>query len=62
MEPQDLSPGLPDAIDEKKAAAESWFRELRDRICAAFETLEDEAAGPQATWAPGRFERHQWLR
>jgi len=62
MEPHDLPTGLPDAIDEKKAAAESWFRELRDRICAAFETLEDEASGPQASWASGRFERHQWLR
>jgi coproporphyrinogen III oxidase len=62
MQPQDLPPGLPDAIDDKKAAAESWFRELRDGICAAFETLEDEATGPQASWSPGRFERNLWLR
>ncbi len=62
MERHDLPPGLPDAIDEKKAAAEAWFRELRDRICASLEKLEDEATGPQSSWATGRFERHQWLR
>jgi coproporphyrinogen III oxidase len=44
--------------------APPWFASLRDRICAAFEALEDEAAGPfdpEAT-APGRFERKPWTR
>ena len=44
--------------------APPWFASLRDRICAAFEAVEDEAAGPfdpEAT-APGRFERKPWAR
>ena len=35
---QTLAPAIGDA--EKTAAAE-WFVELRDRICTAFERLED---------------------
>ncbi|MEH3146509.1 MAG: oxygen-dependent coproporphyrinogen oxidase [Methylobacterium frigidaeris] len=47
-----------------KAEATAWFSTLRDRICAAFETLEDEAAGPfpPETAVPGRFERTPWTR
>jgi coproporphyrinogen III oxidase len=62
MDRPDLAAGLPDAIEEKKATAKAWFEELRDRICTGLEQLEDELAGPQATWAAGRFERTQWLR
>lgn len=45
------------------AAARAWFEGLRDRICAAFEELEDrcrpaDAAPP----APGRFVRTAWDR
>ncbi|RDC73695.1 oxygen-dependent coproporphyrinogen oxidase [Rhodovulum sp. 12E13] len=44
-------------FDERKAKASGWFRELRDRIVAAFEALEDaQATGPFAAQAPGRFE------
>ena len=39
-------------FDERKARAAAWFRELRDRIVAAFEAFE--AAAP-ATCAPARF-------
>ncbi|KMO27846.1 coproporphyrinogen III oxidase [Methylobacterium variabile] len=47
-----------------KNEATTWFSTLRDRICAAFERLEDEAAGPFAPEAggPGRFERTPWER
>jgi coproporphyrinogen III oxidase len=43
--------------------AETWFAELRDRICAAFEAIEDEYAQERpAEGATGRFERTNWDR
>jgi coproporphyrinogen III oxidase len=47
---------------ERTARARAWFDALRDRIAAAFETLEDEA--PEALYAgtPGRFELIPWVR
>ena len=51
------------ALDARKARAAAWFSELRDRICAAFETLEDTLAdGPHAARPPGRFARRAWER
>ena len=42
---------------ERKARASQWFSDLRDRIVAAFEALEDaQTTGPFAQLAPGRFE------
>lgn len=41
-----------DWTDQKQCAA-AWFRELRDRLCAAMETLEPDAA---------RFDRTIWKR
>jgi len=40
-----------------KPAAQEWFARLRDRICAAFEAIED-AGGPD----PGRFVQTPWDR
>jgi len=49
--------------DARKDEARRWFEALRDRICAAFEAIEDElAGGPHAGLAPGRFERTSWTR
>jgi coproporphyrinogen III oxidase len=47
----------PPADARPRAAA--WFAALRDRICAAFETIEDEAPGPAPA---GRFQRTDWTR
>ena len=50
--------GSADDFQTEKARAAAWFEALRDRICAAFESLEDsQEAGPHASLPPGRFER-----
>ena len=44
--------------DSEKGRAARWFEQLRDRICAAFERLEDaQASGPFAGLPAGRFAR-----
>jgi coproporphyrinogen III oxidase len=49
--------------EPQRAAARAWFESLRDRICAAFERIEDDYAGAaHAELAPGRFERKPWDR
>jgi coproporphyrinogen III oxidase len=51
------------AAEEEKAAARAWFETLRDRICAAFEGLEDAYAGQDAAdREPGRFLKKPWER
>jgi len=51
-----------DLLEQRKARAKAWFEELRDRVCARFEALEDQYDGQQADWPPGRFERSSWKR
>ncbi|WP_171133806.1 MULTISPECIES: oxygen-dependent coproporphyrinogen oxidase [unclassified Ruegeria] len=44
-------------FDTEKATASAWFRQLRDDIVAAFESLEDNHhTGPFSDAEPGRFE------
>jgi|HubBroStandDraft_6_1064221.scaffolds.fasta_scaffold118525_3 coproporphyrinogen III oxidase len=55
---------LPDdaTLAKRKDAARAWFENLRDRICAEFERIEDELSGTHRELAPGRFERTAWQR
>lgn len=48
---------MPDGMDHEKSQAAAWFRDLRDRIVAAFERLEDgPSPGAMAHLPAGRFE------
>jgi len=49
-------------IEQRKAKTAAWFESLRDRLVAAFETLETEmpAAAPMSDHTAGRFERTPW--
>ncbi len=62
MQRPDLPKGLPEDIEDRMLAAQSWFATLRDTICAAFETLEDELTGPFSDLEPGRFVARDWKR
>jgi coproporphyrinogen III oxidase len=53
---------LPIDIDDKKIAAQTWFRTLRDKIVAELEAIEAEVTGPHADMAPGKFEISPWDR
>ena len=53
---------LPADIETRKQTARAWFEELRDRICAAFETLEEEAPAALYPGTAGRFVRTPWER
>ena len=46
-----------------KRVARDWFIELRDLLCSEFESIEaDLVGGPNASLAPGKFERKAWKR
>ena len=48
--------------DGQKARTRAWFEELQSLICASFEAIEAEYAGPLAHLPPGRFETKAWRR
>jgi coproporphyrinogen III oxidase len=53
------------SLDDKKKIAATWFRDLRDQMCSAFEELEDRVDGQNETIGdgqPGRFEQTAWNR
>ena len=50
---------------DHREQATAWFASLRDRICGAFEQLEDELTGSDQGGSDrpaGRFERKRWER
>ncbi len=51
----------PPAHASLRADAAAWFATLRDRLCAAFEAIEDEG-GVLQDRAAGRFARTPWSR
>jgi coproporphyrinogen III oxidase len=51
-----------DGLEDRKVRSRAWFEDLRDRICAEFEKIEDEHTGPLAHLPPGRFIRKPWSR
>jgi coproporphyrinogen III oxidase len=48
--------------EAEKARAARWFEELRDRLTAALEAIEDDYAARSGEDAAGRFERRAWDR
>lgn len=50
-------------LDEKKAVAATWFRDLRDQIKVAFEAIEEDlAGGNKADMPAGKVEITPWER
>ena len=51
-----------DPLDLKKAETRAWFEELRNRIHARFERLEDAAPADLFPGEAARFVRTPWTR
>ena len=56
----DLSASRRPPHDAIREAARGWFESLRDRPCAAFQAITQEAAASDLP--PGRFQRTPWTR
>ena len=52
----------PAILEDRKSRARSWFEQLRNDICAAFERLEDDAPAALYPGKAGRFVRTPWDR
>lgn len=51
-----------DIMEDRKTRAATWFENLRDLICEAFEKIEDDYRGPLSDRSAGRFEQKAWTR
>ncbi len=51
-----------DTTKDHQKQASTWFEDLRNQICGAFEKLEDDLSGTNSGQVPGRFERTSWHR
>jgi coproporphyrinogen III oxidase len=49
-------------LDARKSQARDWFETLRDRICSAFEALEQAAPADLYPGEPASFKRTPWQR
>jgi coproporphyrinogen III oxidase len=49
-------------LDARKSQARAWFETLRDRICSAFEALEQAAPANLYPGQPATFVRTPWQR
>lgn len=49
-------------IEQQKNTAAAWFRELRNQICAEFETIEKENHAPSTKHQAPTFTRTAWER
>jgi len=53
---------MTDSFAQKKEATATWFKSLRDQICAEFEVLEREAPNSLYPGEPGQFVYEDWQR
>lgn len=49
-------------FNEQQQSAADWFKQLRDDICAEFESIENDYEGPLVDQPAGKFERTSWDR
>lgn len=49
-------------VEHQKETAKNWFEDLRNEICASFESIENDYRGVNSEMEPGAFERKSWFR